>query len=172
MNGVKINNGLMSLSLATEWLHSPSHSSQAEPDGSGQLSAAEWGDAQCRVPPRHHAPAPGFTRGATWYCRPAHLQTGQRESGKQGTEIQCSENAFFKSPSKNIVIFKRILKMLLEKLNFHVSGPFCLVEWIDPTASCGSGRSCGNRWHTGQTRSLHLCCLTCKLNHLHWYMEL
>lgn len=38
--------------------------------------------------------------------------------------------------------------------------PFCLLERVDPAASCGSGRSRGNRWHVGQTRSLRFRCFT------------
>lgn len=68
----------MSLFLTTERIHSPAHSGQAEPNRGGQLSAAEWGNTQFRVPPRHHAPTPGFTGGAARHGGPAHLQTGQR----------------------------------------------------------------------------------------------
>lgn len=72
--------------LAPEWLHSSAHSGQAEPDGGGQLPAAERGDAQCRVPAGHHAPAPGLTGGAARHRGPAHFQTGQRQSGEQGVK--------------------------------------------------------------------------------------
>lgn len=74
----------MPLFLASEWLHRPAHSGQAEPDGGGQLSAAERGDAQRRVPPGHHAAAPGLAGGAARHRGLAHFQTGQREYGKQG----------------------------------------------------------------------------------------
>lgn len=82
----------VSLFLATERLHFPAHSGQAEPDGGGQLSAAERGDTQRRVPPRHHAPTPGFTGGSARHGGPAHLQTGQRQPWKQGKKHIDDEN--------------------------------------------------------------------------------
>lgn len=127
--------------LAPERLHSSAHRRQAEPDGGGQLSAAERGDTQRRVPAGHHAAAPRLTGGAARHRGPAHFQTGQRQSGEQGV-------------TEGGPVFHFLgVRNQLSRWNDGVS---CVSEWADPAASRGAGRSRGDCRHVGQTGSLHL----------------
>lgn len=76
----------------TEWLHASTYSSQAEPDGGGQLSTSERGTAERRVPSRHHASSPGFTGRKARHGGSAHFQTGQCKPIKQGTPTGMAFN--------------------------------------------------------------------------------